>query len=155
MKKQFAKRSDWKIKEMSEHSIQLPFKLVMSEGSLNRIKQGVIPDQMEDKWFVFFENNWLYFHRSWTGACIFKVRFEKTTTGYESAEAWASRDENFYASTNVEYDAALLLYLIRGFLLGEEVPFPVKNDTAEGRAMEMWSLIGRQALKKPPAVQQF
>ena len=32
---------------------------------------------MEDKWFIFMENGILYFHRSWTGVCIYQVHFDE------------------------------------------------------------------------------
>src|SRR5437868_5163558 len=57
-----------------------------------RIKRGLIPEQMEDKWFIFFEEPWLYFHRSWTGACIYAVRFEPDDRGFSAVQSWASRD---------------------------------------------------------------
>jgi hypothetical protein len=32
-----------------------------------RLKEGLIPQTMEDKWFVYYEEPQLFFHRSWTG----------------------------------------------------------------------------------------
>ena len=29
----------------------------------------------EDKWFIYWENDTLFFHRSWTGVCVYIVRF--------------------------------------------------------------------------------
>ena len=31
---------------------------------------------MEDKWFVFVEENIVYFARSWTGYCIFSIEIK-------------------------------------------------------------------------------
>lgn len=53
------------------------------------IIEGLVPQQMEDKWFIYYEEPWLYLHRSWTGFCIYIVRFEKSIAGYAIREAWA------------------------------------------------------------------
>lgn len=37
---------------------------------------GVFPREMEDRWFVFYQEPWLYIFRSWTGLGIYEVRFE-------------------------------------------------------------------------------
>jgi hypothetical protein len=45
---------------------------------------------MDDGWFVFFEKDWLDFHRRWTGRSIFQVRFKTQNGGYQIIEAWSS-----------------------------------------------------------------
>jgi hypothetical protein len=60
---------------LPESRADLSFAESYTAGEFERIKRGVIPREMEDKWFVFYEEPWLYFHRSWTGACIYAVRF--------------------------------------------------------------------------------
>ena len=71
---------------------------------------------MDDKWFVFFENEWLYFHRSWTGACIFGVQLDGSSAGARVVEAWASRDRAQYQSPGIEQERELLEHLIRSLL---------------------------------------
>lgn len=39
-------------------------------AEVDRLKRGFVPVQMEHKWFIYFEGDWLRFHRSWTGAFI-------------------------------------------------------------------------------------
>ncbi len=46
--------------------------LRFTERQYAKLIKGLIPKQMEDKWFVFYADNWLYFHRSWTGFGIYK-----------------------------------------------------------------------------------
>ncbi|MFZ1039972.1 MAG: hypothetical protein WCA79_07110 [Anaerolineales bacterium] len=42
-----------------------------------KITRGIVPHQMEDKWFIFLEDMQLNFHRSWTGQCIYQIKFKK------------------------------------------------------------------------------
>jgi hypothetical protein len=95
---------------------------------------------MEDKWFIYWQNDWLSFHRSWTGVCQYQVRVERNGAQYRVAEAWANRDPEQSLVTDESQDAdrdferALLLFLIDRLLLGRDVPFPGpsadENDNA-------------------------
>jgi hypothetical protein len=72
---------------------------------------------MDDKWFIFFEKGWLYFHRSWTGHCIYAVRLDGSPAGVRIVEAWANRDREQYVSAGTETDKQLIEQLIRTRLL--------------------------------------
>ena len=87
-------------------------------ADFKRIKRGFIPREMEDKWFIFFEEPWLYFHRSWTGKCIYAVRFESSATKASAVESWVNKN----GRTTPEYDdaRALVKTLINGCLLGKK-----------------------------------
>jgi hypothetical protein len=76
-----AKRDDWKTEPLPDISKSIAIDLNYSKSEFDRIVIGNIPEEMEDKWFVFYEDPWLYLHRSWTGFCIFKVRFNNSLLG--------------------------------------------------------------------------
>ena len=78
---------------------------------------GHIPEDMDDKWFIFFEKGWLYFHRSWTGACIYGVRLDGSPNGVRVIDCWASRDRAHYNSPGLEHDKEMVQSLIRSRLL--------------------------------------
>jgi hypothetical protein len=107
-----------------EQRADLGFCQAYSDAEFEQIKNGFIPEAMEDKWFILYEEPWLYLHRSWTGACIYGVRFERQSGVATAVEAWASRDAQHYTETRVRYDRALLAYLIDAILLGKPVAFP-------------------------------
>lgn len=81
------------------------------------LRNGFRPEEMEDKWFVFHEKDWLYFHRSWTGFLVFWLKLENTEPGTRVVEVWASRDRTQYRSNGADEDAkmlkGLLEYLLR------------------------------------------
>jgi hypothetical protein len=72
---------------------------------------------MEDKWFVYWKDDCLYFHRSWTGFCIYIVRFVCDDIGGKAAVATVNRDPDQYGGTDDEYDRRMIAYLIDVLLL--------------------------------------
>jgi hypothetical protein len=81
------------------------------------MRRGVIPEQMEDKWFIYWKDGELYFHRSWTGRCIYVVKFESEQAGCRMIEALANRDHEQYQETSEERDKAMISFLIDVVLL--------------------------------------
>jgi len=118
------------LPEMPESKNRLIFNRQFAPDEFQQISRGLIPESMDDKWFIFLEDNWLYLHRSWTGSCIYKVKFEQDQGSYMVSEAWVNRDRNQYNSTDDNYDAAVLSFLIDKFLLGKDTPFPMPSVPA-------------------------
>jgi hypothetical protein len=107
-----ATRADWKAAEMPESTTHLDVRRVFTRDDFARLCFGVVPNTMEDKWFVYFESPWLYIHRSWTGLCIYKVRFALSSSGVEIADVIANRDAGQYGEPNTSADAQRLLTLL-------------------------------------------
>ena len=55
-----------------------------------RLCFGVVPNSMEERWFIFYEEPWLCVHRNSNGECFFRVRFEVTGGGARIAEAYVN-----------------------------------------------------------------
>lgn len=127
-----AKPDSWKTLPLPTTRADLEFSASYTPTEFARIQQGLIPEQMEDKWFIYYDNLWLYFHRSWTGAGIYGVRFATTETGAAIVESWVSRDPAQYKESPLDYDRALLGFLIDAFLLGKHVRFPVPGRVSTG-----------------------
>jgi hypothetical protein len=125
-----AVRASWQTLPLPEARVDLGFAASYSNEDFARIRRGIIPHEMEDKWFIFFGEPWLYLHRSWTGACIYAVRFQGTDDGggVTAVESWVSHDTKHYSETATDYDRALATFLIERMLLGRPVPFPVPGD---------------------------
>jgi hypothetical protein len=77
---------------MPQKRLELPYRTRFSPGEMARIRRGHIPHEMEDKWYVYFRDGWINFHRSWTGFCTFKMRLEPDGECQRVAECWASRE---------------------------------------------------------------
>jgi ribA/ribD-fused uncharacterized protein len=114
----FASRQSWKVLPLPEARTRLTIERTFSPKEYERVRRGVIPQEMEDKWFIFLEDDWLYFHRSWTGFCIYQVRLEPVADGYRVAEVWVNRDPEQYTQTEDSQDVSSLHRLIDAVLLG-------------------------------------
>jgi len=74
--------TDYKITQ-----IKTPKKIQLDYGQafgfyiehIDKIKKGFIPKTMEDKWYIYSKDNWLFFHRAWTGQGIYVGGLRKTS----------------------------------------------------------------------------
>jgi hypothetical protein len=98
--------------------VQLPFERSFTEAEFLRLKQGIEPQSMEDRWHIFFKDRWLTFVRSWTGFCIYKVRLEKHDAECRITEVWVNRDRRQYGGDDTREEAKLLSSLIDYILSG-------------------------------------
>lgn len=94
---------------------------------------GLVPEQMEDKWFIYYEDSWLRFHRSWTGVFIYGLRLEGSSDGVRVIDSWVNRNTEQYAAQDTDYDRKLVRFIIDAFLLktpGTTFPMPPGNPAA-------------------------
>lgn len=124
--------TSWKTLPIPDRREPLGFEATYTAEEAEAMALGLVPQQMEDKWFIYAKGDHLYFHRSWTGACIFGVRFEETPEGYQVVASWVNRDPDQYSQTDTAYDRALLSFLIDAMLLEKSVPFPRRRDQPAG-----------------------
>lgn len=122
-----ANRSSWRKIPLALPSQRAKLKVdrTFADKDYNRLAQGLIPSAMEDKWFIFMENGILFFHRSWTGVCIYELHFNDR---HCIKEAWVNRDSEQYKETDTDYDGKLLFFLIDNLLLGQNTPFPISSN---------------------------
>lgn len=111
------KKENWKNYPMSSDRERLNICKHYDSNELIKIQAGHLPESMEDKWFIFYQDNWLYFHRSWTGHCIYKVKLKITDEGADIDEAWVTRDSEQYRNNVIAEDINILLSLIKYKLL--------------------------------------
>lgn len=130
-----AKREDLSnAKPMPAARARVPYARVFDAGEHARVVRGLVPREMEDKWFIFHDASWVWFHRSWTGIAIYGVKLRAEGDGSAVEEAWVNRDPAEYRETDDAHDAALLGFLIERLLLGREVPFPIRPSFPADKA---------------------
>ena len=115
--------TDWKTKALPSKraTIQLDRKFSLQE--MKRIRNGLVPMEMGDDWFVYNKNDDLHFHRSWTGFCIYIVHFVAENDGFKMVQALANRNPKQYDETSDTRDAEDISYLVDVLLLGRERPY--------------------------------
>jgi hypothetical protein len=82
----------WEIAPMPSLREQIEFHRRFSREEYARIARGHVPESMDDKWFVYVEDDLVHIHRSWTGFCSFEIELAPSGDGYEVAAAWVNRD---------------------------------------------------------------
>jgi hypothetical protein len=118
MKNKAMTRDDWKLGKMPKSHSTIPVSRHFSAEEIEKVKLGFRPDSMDDHWFIFYEKDRLYIHRSWTGYCIYIVRFRNEARDYVAGELQANRNPKQYGASDDAYDAQMVFWLIDHFLLG-------------------------------------
>ena len=144
-----AVRSDWKTRNLPRRKTTLRLDRRFSPEEMARIRQGVIPEAQEDKWFIYWKDDALFFHRSWTGICIYVARFTAEGTAWRMVRADVNRDPGQYTETDDEQDVNLISSLIDMLLLHRHPAFP-DGDSAAQSALMHWSLAGRAMMGRHP-----
>jgi hypothetical protein len=117
-----ASRNDWDNKPLPEQHATLKVERRFSEAEMDAIRHGFVPWEMGQKWFIYFEDNTLYMHRSWTGSCIYVAKFRKVGDEYEITHLLANRDpEQVKHMDDAEY-VAFFLETLDGYFLRHVPP---------------------------------
>lgn len=124
MSTQRATAVSWPNKPMPDLRKELLLDGQYSRKEFVTISQGLVPQSPADKWFIYLDGEWLYFHRSASGSCIFQLQILPNDEGYAADVLLINQDPGQYRSLSDEYDVALVSYLIDAVLLGRFAPFP-------------------------------
>lgn len=112
-----------------------------------QISLGCIPQEQQDKWFIYLEGDWLHFHRSWTGSCIFQLQLLAVDDHYEAVKAIVNRDPDQYRSTDDAQDVRLIAHLIDELLLGRFSVLPLPGHlSAEDQQRYQKDMTGKRGL---------
>lgn len=93
------------------------------------IARGFRPRQMEDKWFVYLEDDRLRMRRSWTGHLIYDIDAKWRGDQLYLGAAQLNRDPQQYGGADEAFDRAEIEYLINSLLLRLPSRMPL-NDTS-------------------------
>jgi len=146
---EIATRKTWKNVSIDEPK-KIVIDLKFSNEQYNKLKIGLIPYVMEDKWFIFFENNWLYFHRSWTGYGIYKAEIKEYNENYYINEFFVERNIQKYKCEDDKEDINNFTFLIAWGLLKvdiREIFFESNIDNGK-EALKSWSNFGNLFISK-------
>lgn len=108
-----ATQKDWKTVEMPPHQATFSLNMELTELEFLLLKAGLIPEAMEDKWFIYYENSKFYFHRSWTGYCVYIVDSARNEDGgYLLTNVAVNQDKSQYTEEDMDRSRNLLKTLI-------------------------------------------
>ena len=137
-----AKKRNWETKPLPDRHTVIELQLSYLQDDRLKIVTGFIPRQMEDKWFVYYDEGILYFHRSWTGNCIYQVHVLDADTRFVFTHAEVKRDPEQYSETDDDYERQMISFLTNTLLLDKSDTFPL-SKSSEADALKVWSSIGK------------
>lgn len=118
-------KSDWRIIEMPAQTEQFVIEKTFTDTEIDFLKEGYRPQEMEDKWFMYYEDHKLFIHRSWTGYCIYII--DLSESGRLSITV--NRNPGQYKEGSIESDRLLVNILINRF---------VKQNAENGELMKLY-----------------
>lgn len=123
----------WRIKPMPTAYKELALDGRYTAAEMAQISRGYRPQEQQDKWFIYFADEWLHVHRSWTGTCIFQLRLLPDEAQYHADRLRVNADPAQYTMADDAYNVSLLAYLIDHLLLNRFAPMPLpgKMSTAD------------------------
>ena len=87
---------------------------------------------MEDKWFIYYEESELFFHRSWTGQPVYRLMLATLADGGATvSEALWSKGLAVASKDGPDYQVQLLDFLVANLLLGQAKSFPLPSGLRE------------------------
>ncbi len=111
-KKTTATKDSWKNLPMPEQCAVIPMHVEIPAEAMRIVKQGHIPEAMEDHWFMYCDESTIRYYRSWTGLCIFIAQYEESGNKCVITELKVNRNSSQYGSTDNEKDTALFMALL-------------------------------------------
>jgi hypothetical protein len=100
---------DWSTITMPARRKRIDLDVCYDETAMARIRKGFLPGEMEDHWFAWFEDPFLYLHRSWTGFCIYQVDFRRGREVWVARYALVNQDPTQYKCADDKEEAQTLL----------------------------------------------
>lgn len=124
-----ATKDSWKNESIGE-TCEIPYADIFSMDDFEKIRRGLIPREMEDKWFIYCDGFELFLHRSWTGKGVFQIEFKQDSSGILVERACCAKA--FADKVGVTFAAELVRCLIRNHLLDGKLPFPIPAGLKAG-----------------------
>ena len=137
MNDRIAQRGDWDNEPVKMPQPIPPPVRIWSSEEMALIRRGYIPHMMEEKWFIFVEDDHLYAHRSWTGYGIYEATFAPVEGGYAIESAFVAGDESTHHRSTDQDESRTLEALIVGHLVGES---PSAQGLTGDNPLQNWEL---------------
>lgn len=134
-------RKECQTQPMPDKKALLLYQRKFTMQEYHKLGFGLAPANKDEKWFVFMENEQLFFHRNITGECVYALHLQNESNRcYSIKEAW----HNLHFQLEPGYAVALLDYLIDRLLLSKQVsfPFPQKMTDPIERVFFRYQMVG-------------
>lgn len=111
-----ARMDSWQHQPMRRPRF-LAYEDAFNPAEWRRLERGLIPDQMEEKWFVYVDDEWIHFHRSWTGFELYRARHVERGGMRVIIGVEHETDPDIYEPGGPDYERGVVRWLTRRLLL--------------------------------------
>lgn len=114
-KSKVATAESWETEPMPKDRLCVNVDFHMNAKQFALLKRGHIPQVMEDKWFMHFDEgeSEIRLYRSWTGYCIFRGKVEELPGGeYVITKVLINDAEGQYHGASIDESIALFCALV-------------------------------------------
>ena len=109
-----ATKDSWNIEPMPDKHTTIPMDETIPSAAMQIVKNGHIPEAMEDRWFMYCDDTTIRYYRSWTGFCIYIAKYSDNGTECKITELTVNRDPDQYSCTDDREDAEMFISLLTG-----------------------------------------
>ena len=75
---EIATKDSWKTDPMPYENVsRLQMGITMTDEDMGIIRRGHIPEAQEDHWFMYCDDEYIRYYRSWTGMCAFEAHYTR------------------------------------------------------------------------------
>jgi len=124
-KTKVAKSTSWKTEPMPPTDIsRIEVNISVTDEDMLIIRKGHIPEAMEDHWFMYCDDEYIRYFRSWSGMCAFEAHFHKV--------------EDHYVIDEICINQALVEFGVNGDKSGVALFLHLLTAEVGGNAMAAW-----------------
>ena len=117
-------REMWPTRDMPEERRALGLHRSFSTEEFHKLRQGVKPEGLADKWFAFYEEGWLNLHRSDSGVCVYRIRLVERDGQWDVARCEVNDHRRQRRTLGDAYDVAFCEWVLDNVLLGRVTSRP-------------------------------
>ena len=143
-KSRIATSSDWQIEPLpigANEVSDVPLNFYLSNEELEIIRRGHIPEVQEDHWFMYCDERYIRYHRSWTGMCAFEAHYEISENGYKIDNLKINRGLAEFGINGDDAGVALFQYLLTAETGGD-------SESAWQHYIDEWERLNKNYTKK-------
>ena len=119
----------------------VPLNFILSNEDLEIIRRGHIPEVQEDHWFMYCDEQYIRYYRSWTGACAFEAHYEISENGYRIDNLKMNRALSEFGVNGDDAGVALFQYLLIAETGGN-------SELAWQHYLDEWDRLNKKYTKK-------
>jgi hypothetical protein len=106
-----------KVHALGSSRVQVAYERTFTAAEAERLRTGVWPQSMDDKWVVYLSESSLEFWRSWTGHCIYSLPARSVAGGVAVGPLLVNADATQYRrvsdADDIQFIERLFSYILR------------------------------------------